>query len=483
MTEEIDVFSDDYIDNQVDLINNLLNERNYARLSKMSSINGEITRPRRVDRKAVRDALTDPIKRVDTLQEASSMLRHSNGIYSNLLNYNSNILTNDYILIPKSIEKLQTKKKADKEFSVASAYAKKFNIKSICPIMYDKCIEQGEYYFYELDHGDKFVIQEMPNWLCKIVGKTDEVLRYGINLQKLSDKTVLSMPREIQLAYSKFKNNQKYRDKLIDKCYYTIENGFAFCLDSSSPKGIPYYANVLDDLMELEDMKDLKSESDIIESVRLIHQKIPFDKDTKRPLISVKEASAYHYSTKENLPKGTSITTNPLDLQALTLANTGGKINNKVSDATNIAFDTAGINQELFNGKKNSNEAIALGSIIDTLLPRKLQKMVQDWLNYKLRNNKATSNWELKFIGTTVINQDDKIRTARENATVGMPTFELMAASGYEPYECTNLRQLENILGISEIMIPQQTSHTMSGKDNGRPSGSTEGTSTTAEAE
>ena len=483
--KETDVFSDEYIDSQVSDINNFLRDRNYARLSKMTSVNGEINRPRKVNRNTVRNALKDPVKNVDTLQEVSTLLRYTNGIYQNILRYGSNILTNDYMIAPKSIDKIKTKKKAEKSFMEAANYLKKFAIKKTCPWIYWRTIEQGELYTYKIEHENVFVIQEIPNWMCRIVGNYNGIFKYAINLQKLNDKTYLNMPDEIQKAYIKFKKDKKFKESLIEKCFYIVEGGVAFSLDQSSLKGVPIYANIFDDLMELEDMKDLKSENAIIESIKLIHQKIPFDKDTKKPAISVKEASAYHYSTKEHLPKGTSITTNPLDLQAITLSDNGNKLSNRVDEATDTAFSTAGINKELFNGSKNSNEAIAMGIIIDSLLPFELQRMVQGWLNYELNLNKSTSNWEVIFVGTTQVNQDNKIKTARENAISGMLRTPWIAASGFEPSQYDNLNKLEDILGIAETMIPQQTAHTISSSDTGRPSkeDTGEGSSSTPQAE
>lgn len=471
---EIDVFSEQYIDNQVSEINTYLRDRNYARLSKMSVINGEVSRPRRIDRDSVRRALEDPVRNVDTLQSVSSILKNTNGIYGNVIRYGSQMLTNDYFLVPLSNNKMKSKKKALKSQYEAANYLRRFNIKSTCPWIYRRVIEQGELYIYKVEHENTFVFQEIPNWMCKIFGVLDGVIKYGINLQKLNDKTILDMPDEIKKAYKKFKSNKdsdkKFKNELFEGSYYIVENGVAFTLDISNLKGIPVYANIFDDLMELEDMKDLKSENAVVESIKLIHQKIPFDKEARRPLVSVKEASAYHYSTKENLPKGTSITTNPLDLQALNLSDSGSKISDRVNQAEDAAFVTAGINKELFNGSKNSNEAIAMGIIIDSMLPFQIQEVVLNWLNYELRSNKATSDWSMMFVGTTKINQDNKIKVARENATSGMLRSPWIATSGFEPYQYTNLAEFEATIGIADLMIPQQTAHTISSSDNGRPS-------------
>ena len=80
-------------------------------------------------------------------------------------------------------------------------------------------------------------------------------------------------------------------------------------------------------------------------------------------------AKTYHNATKANMPKGTSITTNPLDLEAISLSDSSTKLDNDIYQAMENAFDTAGINSEIFNGKKNSNMAITSGLVVDSLLP------------------------------------------------------------------------------------------------------------------
>ena len=45
-----------------------------------------------------------------------------------------------------------------------------------------------------------------------------------------------------------------------------------------------------------------------------------------------------------------------------------------------------------------------------------------------------------------------------------------MAAEGLEPLQIINLLNFEqNVLDIDSIMVPKQTSHTMSDKQSGRP--------------
>lgn len=479
----------EYIDKQLQSISEMLGRRNYALMSGISALSTEMYRPRQISREQIRRAVTNPYSNVETLQQASMLLKATNGIYKKVLNYQSTILTNDYIIYPVLIDKFKTADKMDKAYQEVALLIDKFDLKHTACWIYERLFEQGEVYLYKLEDANGIVMQEIPNTLCKITSIENGVQKFGVNLAKLNDKTVLAMPMEIQKLYKKYKAGSIKEKDLIDKSFYEIKkNAVAFNLDRYSTKGIPFFATAFDDLMELEDMKDLKSENAVIESIKLIHQKLPIDKDTGVVLMDFNVATAYHNATKKNLPKGTSITTNPLDLQAVTLSDGSSKINQNVAQSLNNIFDTLGINNELFNGNKSTNEAIAVGIVADGLLTKRAQMLVQNWINYELSQYKKNgTTWKVKFIDTTHFDKTDRAKVAREDMAFGGSRLEYWATKGYTPLESKNVLKMEQLLGFDSLMTPQESAHTASGSsDNGRPKKdgtNSDGTSTQPEAE
>lgn len=479
----------EYVDKQLQSINEMLSRRNFSLLSGVPTLSTEMYRPRQISRDQIRRAVTNPYSNVETLQQASMLLKATNGIYKKVLNYQSTILTNDYMIYPVLVDKLKTADKMDKAYQEVALYLDKFNIKHTACWIYERLFEQGELYLYKLEDANGIVMQEIPNTLCKITSIENGVQKFGINLAKLNDKTVLAMPMEIQKLYKKYKAGSIKEKDLIDKSFYEIKkNAVAFNLDMYATKGIPFFATAFDDLMELEDMKDLKSENAVIESIKLIHQKLPIDKDTGVVLMDFNVAKAYHNATKANLPKGTSITTNPLDLQAVTLSDGSSKINQNVAQSLNNIYDTLGINNELFNGNKSTNEAIAVGIIADGLLSKRAQMLVQNWINYELSQYKKNgTTWKIRFVDTTHFDKTDRAKVAREDMAYGGLRTEFLATKGYTPLESRNMLKMEQLLGFDTLMIPQESAHTASGDtDNGRPTKdgtNSDGASTQPEAE
>ena len=470
MSDKFDINQESYVKDQLDSIENMLMSRNYALMSGLN-VNLSGQRYRKVNRDQIRRAVDNPLDELETLQQASEMLSITNGIYQQVLDYQANMLTDDYMLIPVNVGKLKTSDKVMKVLEEQANFISKYNIKYNAKWMRHKILKNGELFIYKVEGSDGNIIQELPNIFCKIVAKENEVHRYAINLSKLNDNIVIYLPKEIQVAYKKFRSGSKTL-KLIDRNWYQVSNnGVAFTLSENKPKGIPYYTSIFDDLIELEDKKDLKSQNDIIDSIKLIHQKLPYDKETGQVLINTKQAQAIHNATKQNLPKGTAIVTHHLDTEVLTLSDSNSRLNDSIRQASDTAYDSAGISAELFNGKKNSNEAIASGIVVDSLVPKRIQKMFENWLNFELSLNKKLGvQFKIRFIDTTEFNKESKIKVARENMAYGGSRLEFLATNGYEPMEGLNLLKMEGLLGMDSIMIPQQSAHTLSGSnDTGRP--------------
>lgn len=466
--------NEEYVDKQLRSISNMLEHRNYSLMNGIINASSEIYRSRRINRNSLRRALADPYNpnNVEILQQASMMLKATNGIYKRVLNYHANMYTHDFMIQPLELDKIKNPSKMQKAYAEASQYIEKFNIKHNSSWIKERVLEQGELFVYKIEDSGGIILQEIPNTFCKITSVENDVSKYAINLNKLSDKNIVFFPKEIQLLYKKYKNGNINRNDLIDGCYYELKNNaIAFNLNRFAPKGIPYYCTIFDDLMELEDMKDLKSQNAVIESIKLIHQKFPVDKDTGVSLIDFDVITQYHNATKATLPQGTAVTTNPLDLQALYLSDSNSKISSNVSQARDTIYDSAGVNSELFNGNKNTTEAIAMGIIADNLVSKPLNDMINNWINYELRKKKIGGfTWTVKMLDTTEFNKDKRINSAKEAMAYGGSRLEFLARSGYTPLQSLSVLKMESMLGLDELMIPQSTSHTQSSSDVGRTS-------------
>ncbi len=236
-------------------------------------------------------------------------------------------------------------------------------------------------------------------------------------------------------------------------------------------KGVPYFANILESLMTLEDIEDLDTNTAVTDNFKLIQQLVPID-DKGNLLIDMDAVEVYHESVKSVVPDGIGVVTSPMKVASVSL--TDSKIKN-LDYATKVKksiYDATGFNDDLFNGSKSSNEAIAMGSVVDTLLPIKIQTMLASWLNSVLKKNNKYKNWKVVFCDSTEYNYMNMVKNERENLAVYGSKKKYLALQGYTPLEALNLLLNEEMLGLNDLMLPMQTSHTLSNDGKGRPSNS-----------
>ena len=128
MSDKFDINQESYVKDQLDSIENMLMSRNYALMNGLN-VNLSGQRYRKVNRDQIRRAVDNPLDELETLQQASEMLSITNGIYQQVLDYQANMLTDDYMLIPVNVGKLKTSDKVMKVLEEQANFISKYNIK------------------------------------------------------------------------------------------------------------------------------------------------------------------------------------------------------------------------------------------------------------------------------------------------------------------------------------------------------------------
>lgn len=419
-------------------------------------------RRRKYPRQQVRNFLKDPFLNYEKLQEISQYLKATSGNYFRIIKYLSGILTLDYLIYPNSKSKMDNKTKVKTDYSNAAKMLEKMNIKYNFRWILERLIENGEIYLYEIEDSKGIVYKEIPPSFCRISAVDNGVYMYEINLNKIQSGMLDSFPIEIQ--------NAKKNDNTGNGGWYQVgKNGFAFNAVGDYSHGFPVLCMMFDDVMGLEDIKDLTEDKTKLDSIKLIHQRIPLKKDTDEPVFDMKTARIYHDATKKGLPSGIAITTNPLEITQIPFDKSMAREIDTIERAERNIWNSSGISDMIFSNNKASGEALKRSIIADESLMFPFLVMFSNYINNRISGTRFT----LRFLEVSHFGRDEKIKMHKDLLGYGSSRMEFLALQGYEPIQVLNMLEFEqNVLDIDRYMTPKQTSHTLSGDDNnvgGRP--------------
>ena len=422
--------------------------------------------------------LNSPYTNVDQLQSAIDFFINMNGILKEIITYKSNILTYDHYLLCTNIDKYKSKDKFDKAYYKAVTELKKFSIKFNVRWMMERLFKDGELYVYVIEGKDNVTIAPFPPSYCKVVGATGGLQHFAINMNKISDKNVVAFPLDIQDIYESKKNGTIKNDENYDNStgFYELDHtkAFAFSMNYLYPKNIPYYSAMLKDLCRISDLSDEMQEASLIENFKLIQMLIPTDKETGEPLVDAEEAILYHSDVKNTLPSGIACVGLPYELTSINLGDSAGKTLQYMDNLVDGCYNTAGINDQLFNGSINNTQAVTYSAVMDSLQPLKFLEAFRLFFNAYFLNNSALKNFELVFLDSTAYNKDAKLTSLVSNAATFTSKLQILAGMGLEPHQAWNMLKQEELMQLDDEMNPMQNSHTQSSDDVGRPTASEE---------
>lgn len=419
---------------------------------------------RRYDRSRVRRFLTNPIGNVNQLQEISRYLMSSSGNYFRIIEYFSGMLTLYHYVAPSMSLDDMGEDVLDDYFQAAED-VKKVNIKRNIRFFINQLLILGEVYLYEIETDKGIHYVQIPNEWCRVSAVENGVYRFDVNVSGLRDTDLEYMPKEIAQLLGKNSKDGSGWHRISEK-------GFCFNIFEGQPKGFPLLLFMFDDIMGLEDTKDIMDNKTKVDAVKLIHQKIPLnDKDV--PIFDMNIARIYHEATKRNLPDGVAVTTNPLDMSNVSFDKAQSQEKDIIERAERNLWNSVGISDLLFSSNKSGGEVMKMSVIADEILMFSILPQIEAYVQSKI----SVDNMRFSFLETTYFNKKEEIRMSQEALAFGASRIKYLATLGYEPHEIYSMLVFEQqVMDIDSVMLAKQASHTLSGKDDGgRPTNDSKG--------
>ena len=420
----------------------------------------------------VRQALET--KNAVELRKISQYFYYLSGEYRRLVNYAAQLLTFDYLVIPRVEPTVMGTRNFQKNFKTILNYVQNAGIEETSYQIALAVVRDGIFFGYETELGNgQITMLSLPTDFCRTRYKINGIYQVEFDnkyfdnyrTQTELEEALEGFPPEFRINYKQYKTKgEDFRWSPLDPQYAR-----AHMLDD----GIPMFCAVFNDLLELDEYKAIDKTKMQLSVYTLLVQKIPLNKDGELGLYMEEIADLHNNARKLIKNSAIDVLTTPCEMEAVTLdSGANSKVErDNIQTATNMFYTSAGTPIALFNAGPNTGSiGLNLSVKVDESLMFPLLTQFERWYHNKFLELSPSMEFGIMFPPITIFNRTEKVKEYQNAATYGFPTRLLaMTAMGIRQYDSSYLLEYENmLLNLPDKMIPLASSHTLSSRA-GRP--------------
>ena len=411
-----------------------------------------------------------------TLREISEYFFESSGIYYRLCKYLATLYRYDWYVTPYCAN--ITKEKESKvlnDVSKVLLYLDRSDIKRMCGNIALDIMRDGVYYGFVVDFGDRFGIQKLPASYCRnrYYSGLDPIVElnlqffdaYFANMQQRI-AILKTFPKDIQQGYVLYKQGKLKGDYPGDlSCWYPLDPAVSIKLGLND-SSFPPLVGVIPSIIDLDQAQELDRQKTMQQLLKIIIQKLPLDKNGDL-IFDVDEARDIHNNAVAMLKRavGVDVLTTFADIEKIdTKDSNSNTTTDDLEKVERTVFNNAGISRNLFNA--DGNLAVTNAILTDEASIRELPLQFANLLNKIIEkfNRKGHYEFRASMLETTQFNYKEMSKIYKEDAQMGYMKMLPQIALGHSQSSILATLTFENeILHLSEIMIPPMMSSTMSG--------------------
>ena len=399
------------------------------------------------------------------------------GVYERLCKYFAFLYRYDWYVVPYVEDDTIKEDKILTEFSKVLNYLDASNIKYMCGNIALEVIKNGCYYGYIVDTTQGMTLQQLPVQYCRsryMVGDSPAV---EFNMKFFDDKfatieqrlAILKMfPEEFAKGYVLYKKGKLKDESGSQAGWYLLDPDCAIKLNLNG-SDYPILANAIPAILDLDAAQDLDRRKTMQKLLKIVIQKLPLDKNGDL-IFDVDEAKDIHNNAVQMLKRavGVDVMTTFADVDVADLADKN--TTTSTDDLTKVErtlYNAFGVSQNLFN--TDGNIALEKSILNDEASMRNLILQFGNMLNKIVRRKfpgKKKYNFRAYMLETTVYNYIELAKMYKEQVQLGYSKMLPQIAMGHSQSAIIATAHFENeILHLSEIMIPPLMSSTMKGED------------------
>lgn len=447
---------------------------NFEKANEASRLLRDVTKDSRknistFDKETLRSYLQNIGSSEKDLRNLSWYLYYRSQVYARIVNFYANMFCLDCrSIIPNyDLVKGGDSTKVLKSYQDTLDTVERLRLQQEFYNIYLTCFIQDVFYGVVFYDETGVFIYPFPADYARIAGKymTGD-FSYAIDCSYFNrNKELLEwFPEPFQTLYNEY---QKTKQK-----WQMMPDEYAMCFKFRSedfqtivPPFVPIF-NSLINLADLEDIQAIAAEQEIYKMLWIEMETVTGTKDVNDWKVDPKLVVEYYNKMLNNLPEYITATLVPGKINEISFPNDTAKDTTKVAQATETVLNTAG-GAEILNGATiNNTYAFKMACIqnteyaISSLLPQ-TQSWVNRFIGYQLSNPA-----KIKFFPVSVYTKEDYKKEMLEGANNGLPTkLAYNTFNNFSEKETLALNFLEeDVLHLSDKLMPLSTSYTQSGK-------------------
>ena len=339
-------------------------------------------------------------------------------------------------------------------------------------------MKYGVYYGYIIEGTNSILLQELPPEYCRCRYYLNNLPAIEFNMAYFDEKfkdinyrmRVLKMfPKDFQKGYLLYKQGKLQPDFQGDVgVWYLLDPGYAVKFNLNGAGDLPLFFNVIPALIDLDAAQDLDRRKQMQDLLKIIVQKLPIDKNGDL-IFDVDEAKDIHNNAVAMLQHsvGTDIITTFADIDSIDLSDARNVDDDDLKRVERTVYNDAGVAKDIFNS--DGNMALANSILQDEGVMRDLKlqfEILFDTIIQRRIKNKKKYNFRFYMLDTTQYNYKELSKLYKEEMQIGYGKMFAQIALGHSQNAILSTAYFENdVLGLSEVMIPPMMSSTIGSED------------------
>ena len=440
---------------------------------------------------------------VQKLREISNYFYKTNGIYQRLCNYVATMYRYDWYVVPEVYKEGTKGEEIIKDLHKVLNFMDNSYISKICGEMALGVVKNGAYYGYLVPTSTGVIVQELPINYCRArynVGNLPAV-EFNMRFFDIAFPDTNYRMKVLNLFPEEFKKGyHAYRRNLLKDEYTGTSSGiissewrrrdesgwwqldpdktvkFSFPNGGNGAADLPLFINVIPAILDLDAAQDLDRRKQMQKLLKIVVQKLPLDKNGDL-IFDVDEARDIHNNAVEMLKRavGVDVLTTFADIESIDMADKNTTATqDDLAKVERAVYNASGTSQNMFN--TDGNMALEKSVLNDEGMVRALLLQFEvffDRIAQSKSANRKKYNFRLYMLETTQYNYKELAKMYKEQVQLGYSKMLPQIAMGHSQSSILNTAYFENeVMNLSELMIPPLMSSTLNMQDLKGGSGS-----------